>query len=227
MVRITPAVLTCPQAVGAACGHTAFGELRELLQASLEDDVRSNKNTFLNRWGMIQRRKGAGPRSAITLAGQGVQQAPHGTQPACFPGAVAHAPPPLLLPAWRRTQQCFALKSGVDGFLDVARQTFCRVTEQARLHTWRGQAEGAAGACSDALPDVPPCYLGGRPYQMAATLPPPTSGARAGQPAAAAARPGRHALQLHQQEGESRERDIACCDWAGAAPALPRMPTTA
>lgn len=29
-----------------------------------------------------------------------------------------------------RTQQCFAVKGGVDGFLDIARQTFCRVTEQ-------------------------------------------------------------------------------------------------
>lgn len=40
----------CPQAVGAACGHTAFGELQQLLQSSLEEDVQSNKNTFLNRW---------------------------------------------------------------------------------------------------------------------------------------------------------------------------------
>lgn len=31
-----------------------------------------------------------------------------------------------------RTQQCFAVKKGCDGFLDVARQTFCRVTEQVR-----------------------------------------------------------------------------------------------
>lgn len=29
-----------------------------------------------------------------------------------------------------RTQQCFAVKSGVDGILDLARSTFCRVTEQ-------------------------------------------------------------------------------------------------
>lgn len=35
-------------------------------------------------------------------------------------------------PAACRTQQCFAVKNGVDGFLDVARQTFCRVTEQVR-----------------------------------------------------------------------------------------------
>lgn len=40
----------CPQAVGAACGHAAFGELQQLLQSSLEEDVQSNKNTFLNRW---------------------------------------------------------------------------------------------------------------------------------------------------------------------------------
>ena len=29
-----------------------------------------------------------------------------------------------------RTQQCFAVKSGADGVLDLARSTFCRVTEQ-------------------------------------------------------------------------------------------------
>lgn len=29
-----------------------------------------------------------------------------------------------------RTQQCFAVRSGVDGILDLARSTFCRVTEQ-------------------------------------------------------------------------------------------------
>lgn len=29
-----------------------------------------------------------------------------------------------------RTQQCFAVKAGVDGFLDVTRANFCRVTEQ-------------------------------------------------------------------------------------------------
>lgn len=46
-----------------------------------------------------------------------------------------------------RTQQCFAVKKGVDGFLDVARATFCRVTEQAsrgrggRARKWHFQAE--------------------------------------------------------------------------------------
>lgn len=29
-----------------------------------------------------------------------------------------------------KTQQCFAVRSGVDGILDLARSTFCRVTEQ-------------------------------------------------------------------------------------------------
>ena len=29
-----------------------------------------------------------------------------------------------------RTQQCFAVRSGVDGILDLARSTFCQVTEQ-------------------------------------------------------------------------------------------------
>lgn len=29
-----------------------------------------------------------------------------------------------------KTQQCFTVKSGVDGILDLARSTFCRVTEQ-------------------------------------------------------------------------------------------------
>ena len=29
-----------------------------------------------------------------------------------------------------RTQQCFAVRSGVDSILDLARSTFCRVTEQ-------------------------------------------------------------------------------------------------
>ena len=45
-----PVDAACLQAVGAACGHAAFGKLRELLQGSLEEDVQSNKNTFLNRW---------------------------------------------------------------------------------------------------------------------------------------------------------------------------------
>ena len=29
-----------------------------------------------------------------------------------------------------RTQQCFAVRSGADSILDLARSTFCRVTEQ-------------------------------------------------------------------------------------------------
>lgn len=41
-----------PQAVGAACNHAAFGELLELLQGSLEEDVQSNRNTFLNKWAL-------------------------------------------------------------------------------------------------------------------------------------------------------------------------------
>jgi DNA mismatch repair protein MSH4 len=28
-----------------------------------------------------------------------------------------------------RTQQCFAVKAGVDGFLDMARKSFCETTE--------------------------------------------------------------------------------------------------
>lgn len=37
------------RAVGAACGHAAFADLRGELAAVLEEDVRSAKNTFLNR----------------------------------------------------------------------------------------------------------------------------------------------------------------------------------
>lgn len=29
-----------------------------------------------------------------------------------------------------RTQQCFAVKSGVDSFLDLARSSFCRISEE-------------------------------------------------------------------------------------------------
>lgn len=29
-----------------------------------------------------------------------------------------------------RTQQCFAVRNGRDGLLDVARATFCRITEE-------------------------------------------------------------------------------------------------
>lgn len=28
-----------------------------------------------------------------------------------------------------RTQQCFAVKSGIDGYLDVAREVFCSTSE--------------------------------------------------------------------------------------------------
>ena len=61
--------------------------------------------------------------------------------------------PAARLTPHNRTQQCFALKSGVDGFLDVARQTFCRVTEQARL-----AGSSSVGMCSGAaaLPAGPP-----------------------------------------------------------------------
>ncbi|GAB4817899.1 hypothetical protein N2152v2_004945 [Parachlorella kessleri] len=37
-----------------------------------------------------------------------------------------------------RTQQCFAVKGGVDGFLDVARHNFCRLTEQVQYTAKRG-----------------------------------------------------------------------------------------
>lgn len=33
-----------------------------------------------------------------------------------------------------RTQQCFVVKAGVDDFLDVARQSFCRATEQVSVY---------------------------------------------------------------------------------------------
>ena len=32
-----------------------------------------------------------------------------------------------------RTQQCFAVKNGADGLLDIARATFCRLTEEVHL----------------------------------------------------------------------------------------------
>lgn len=38
---------------------------------------------------------------------------------------VLHARAPFA----SRAQQCFAVKSGVDGFLDIARKTFCTTTE--------------------------------------------------------------------------------------------------
>ena len=32
-----------------------------------------------------------------------------------------------------RTQHCFAVQNGADGFLDVARATFCRLTEEIHM----------------------------------------------------------------------------------------------
>lgn len=40
---------TLLQAVGAACGHAAFAQLQGELEAVLEEDVQSAKNSFLNR----------------------------------------------------------------------------------------------------------------------------------------------------------------------------------
>lgn len=86
--------------------------------------------------------------------------------PALFSWPFADLPPgflPARLPCCRRTQQCFAVKAGVDGFLDVARQTFCRVTEQARdgtlamhacwnlhgvHHGWRYEVPTAGVCCT-------------------------------------------------------------------------------
>lgn len=38
---------------------------------------------------------------------------------------VLHARVPFVA----RTQQCFAIKAGIDGFLDVARRSFCDTSE--------------------------------------------------------------------------------------------------
>lgn len=40
-----------------------------------------------------------------------------------------------------RTQQCFAVQNGADGLLDVARATFCRLTEEVHMlvATYRDQ----------------------------------------------------------------------------------------
>lgn len=38
---------------------------------------------------------------------------------------VLHARVPFVA----RSQQCFALKAGIDGFLDMARRTFCDTSE--------------------------------------------------------------------------------------------------
>lgn len=45
--------------VGAACGHVAFEELQRELAAVLEDDVRSAKNSFLNRRVGLREMQGA------------------------------------------------------------------------------------------------------------------------------------------------------------------------
>jgi hypothetical protein len=42
------------QAAGAACGHAAFAQLQGELEAFLEEDVQSTKNSFLNRQARLQ-----------------------------------------------------------------------------------------------------------------------------------------------------------------------------
>lgn len=37
------------------------------------------------------------------------------------------------VPFVARTQQCFAVKAGIDGFLDIARRSFCDTSEGAKL----------------------------------------------------------------------------------------------
>jgi DNA mismatch repair protein MSH4 len=119
------------RAVGAACGHVAFDELQREVDAVLEEDVRSAKNSFLNR------HAGRGGLCAVR------------SQAEFSMWRVACGPNKRTL-ATRRTQQCFAVRSGVDGFLDVARQTFCRVTEQAGLGwgmraLWKSWPRGPGG----------------------------------------------------------------------------------
>lgn len=46
---LAPAECQLLRAVGSACGHAAFGELRGLLDEALEEDAQSAKNSFLNR----------------------------------------------------------------------------------------------------------------------------------------------------------------------------------
>ena len=45
---------------------------------------------------------------------------------------VVHARVPFIA----RTQQCFAIKAGIDGLLDVARRTFCDTSEGISLLFW-------------------------------------------------------------------------------------------
>ena len=42
---------------------------------------------------------------------------------------VLHARVPFVA----RTQQCFAVKAGIDGFLDIARRSFCDTSEDTKL----------------------------------------------------------------------------------------------
>ena len=46
-----------------------------------------------------------------------------------FDNEILHSRAPFIA----RTQQCFAVKAGVDGFLDVARKTFCETSEGANV----------------------------------------------------------------------------------------------
>ncbi len=54
-----------------------------------------------------------------------------------------------------RTQQCFAVKSGVDSFLDLARTSFCRISEE--IHELAAKYRGTHGIESlKAGPSCPP-----------------------------------------------------------------------
>ncbi|PSC68890.1 DNA mismatch repair MSH4 [Micractinium conductrix] len=89
-----------------------------------------------------------------------------------------------------RTQQCFAVKKGCDGFLDVARQTFCRVTEQ--VHELAEQLRA-----QHSLPDLRVCYTGKRGFYLHV-------GGNGG-----GGRRGKHPREMmeEEQEGGSREED--------------------
>jgi hypothetical protein len=89
-----------------------------------------------------------------------------------------------LLTAWlsapmrrlRRTQQCFAVKKGADGFLEIARESFCKTTQQ--IHDLVGRY------CDDynrqdlkvlLPPAVPACTTEvGLPVRAASAPPPPS-----------------------------------------------------
>lgn len=111
------------RAVSAAAGHAAFAELRALLESALEEDAASAKNAFLNR-----RAEQPAEACCSCRCSRGASSCLPARPPAerTSPWHFGGTAPPC------RTQQCFALKAGLDGFLDVARQAFCRVTEQAR-----------------------------------------------------------------------------------------------